>query len=121
MIVIKGVAPEPTCDCPHCRMHLLADALRLPAAFDRAFRRYARFVTRAKQCRAELEISCPCGDNTCRPEASKEVLTWPAPVVEDDDDEKFIQCPHEAGRATCVGSCNCPCDPCEPARTEVKR
>ena len=31
-------------------------------------------------------------------------------------EDDFIQCPHEAGRATCVGSCNCPCEPCAPSR-----
>lgn len=32
------------------------------------------------------------------------------------DADEFIQCPHEAVEATCVGSCNCPCEPCAPSR-----
>jgi hypothetical protein len=38
-----------------------------------------------------------------------------------DDDDEFMQCPHEIVRATCVGGCNCPCGPCAPQRPRVDR
>lgn len=34
----------------------------------------------------------------------------------EDEEYEFLQCPHGAIKASCVGVCNCSCDGCRPTR-----